>query len=50
MSDLWIHPSLIFLIGAALLPLVPQAARKGWLLLIPILAFARIVTMGSGTF
>ena len=40
MSDLWIHPSLIFLIGAVLLPLVPQAARKGWLLLVPILAFA----------
>ena len=50
MSDLWIHPSLIFLIGAVLLPLVPQAARKGWLLLVPILAFARIVTMNSGTF
>jgi len=50
MSDLWIHPSLIFLIGAVLLPLVPQAARKGWLLLIPILAFARIITMSSGTF
>jgi len=50
MSELWIHPSLIFLIGAVLLPLVPQAARKGWLLLVPILAFARIVTMGSGTF
>jgi multicomponent Na+:H+ antiporter subunit D len=50
MSELWIHPSLIFLIGAVLLPLVPQAARKGWLLLVPILAFARIVTMNSGTF
>ena len=50
MNDLWIHPSLIFLIGAVLLPFVPQAARKGWLLLVPILAFARIVTMNSGTF
>jgi multicomponent Na+:H+ antiporter subunit D len=50
MSDLWIHPSLIFLIGAVLLPLVPQAARKAWLILVPSLAFARILTMGSGTF
>jgi multicomponent Na+:H+ antiporter subunit D len=50
MSELWIHPSLIFLVGAVLLPLIPQAARKGWLLLVPILAFARIVTMNSGTF
>jgi len=50
MSEFWIHPTLIFLIGGLLLPLIPQAARKAWLLLIPILAFARIVTMSSGTF
>jgi len=50
MSELWIHPALIFLIGGALLPLIPQAARKSWLLLVPILAFARIVTMSPGTF
>jgi hypothetical protein len=28
MSELWIHPSLIFLIGALLLPLVPQGPQR----------------------
>jgi multicomponent Na+:H+ antiporter subunit D len=50
MSELWIHPSLIFIIGGLLLPLVPQALRKGWLVLVPSLAFLRILTMHSGVF
>jgi multicomponent Na+:H+ antiporter subunit D len=50
MSNFWLHPALIFVIGGALLPLVPQAARKAWLLLVPLLAFARIATQASGTF
>jgi multicomponent Na+:H+ antiporter subunit D len=43
MSDLWIHPSLILILGALLLPLVPQRLRKGWLLLVPLLVFGRTV-------
>ncbi len=49
-ASFWLHPVLILLAGAALLPLVPSALRKGWLLLIPILTFARIVAMTKGTF
>jgi multicomponent Na+:H+ antiporter subunit D len=50
MSELWIHPSLILVAGALLLPAVPERLRKGWLLLIPLLVFARIATLSKGTF
>lgn len=50
MSNLWLHPSVILLVGALLLPLMPAAWRRGWLLLIPILTFVRIVMMAKGTF
>jgi len=50
MSDLWVHPSLILLFGALLLPVVPERLRKGWLLLIPLLVFARIAAMARGTY
>lgn len=54
-AELWIHPAAILLVGAVLLPLIPAQAgrgwlRKAWLLLVPILMFARIVTMAKGTF
>jgi len=50
MSEFWIHPSLMLLVGALLLPLVPARLKKGYLLLIPLLVFARIWTMSRGTF
>ena len=50
MSSFWIHPALLFFVGAALLPLVPERLRKGWLLLVPVLAFARTLFLTSGTF
>lgn len=40
-SSLWFHPAFLFFIGAALLPLLPERLRKGWLLLVPVLAFVR---------
>jgi multicomponent Na+:H+ antiporter subunit D len=50
MSNLWLHPAVILLAGAFLLPLVPTAFKKAWLLAIPILMFFRIVAMAKGTF
>ncbi|MBI5690527.1 MAG: Na(+)/H(+) antiporter subunit D [Verrucomicrobia bacterium] len=50
MSDLWLHPSLILLAGALLLPLVPASLRRGWLLAVPALTFLRILLMSRGTF
>ncbi len=48
MSEFWLHPSLLLLVGAALLPLVPRPAKKAWLLLIPILVFARTAGLSTG--
>jgi len=50
MSEFWLHPALILLVGGALLPLLPGRLKAGWLLLVPIAAFARIVMLEHGTF
>jgi multicomponent Na+:H+ antiporter subunit D len=50
MNSFWIHPSLILLLGAVLLPLVPARVKKAYLLLIPILVFARTLNLSGGSF
>jgi multicomponent Na+:H+ antiporter subunit D len=50
MNNLWIHPALLFFLGAASLPFVPERYRKGWLLFVPSLAFVRTMFLTSGTF
>jgi len=45
----WLHPSLILIAGALLLPLLPARLRPGWMLLVPILCFARILTLTPGS-
>jgi multicomponent Na+:H+ antiporter subunit D len=50
MSNFWLHPSLILILGGLLLPLVPSRLKKVWLLLVPVLVFARVLTMAKGTF
>jgi multicomponent Na+:H+ antiporter subunit D len=50
MSSYWLHPSLILLLGAALLPLVPAKLKKAYLLLIPVLVFARTLNLSVGSF
>ncbi|HOW69547.1 MAG TPA: Na(+)/H(+) antiporter subunit D [Phycisphaerae bacterium] len=50
MNDLWIHPSLILIVGAMLLPLIPARAKSGFLLLVPVLVFARTLMMTQGDF
>jgi multicomponent Na+:H+ antiporter subunit D len=50
MSELWIHPSVILLVGALLVPFVRGKARNALLLGIPLLAFARIASLAHGTF
>lgn len=53
MNSLWIHPSLILIVGALLLPLVParwQRLKQGYLILIPILVFIRTIILAKGTF
>ncbi len=50
MTEFWVHPALILILGGALLPLVPERWRKAYLVLIPTLAFLRSAALGSGTF
>ena len=45
MIDTWIHPSAILLAGAVILPCLPKAWRKIFLVLVPLLAFADVVSM-----
>jgi multicomponent Na+:H+ antiporter subunit D len=50
MNSLWIHPALILIFGALLLPLVPSRLKKGFLLLVPVLVFLRTIQMQSAGF
>ncbi|OXS27947.1 MAG: Na(+)/H(+) antiporter subunit D [Desulfovibrio sp. MES5] len=45
MTDTWIHPSAILLVGAVILPCLPKAWRKIFLVIVPLLAFADVVSM-----
>src|SRR5580765_933494 len=50
MSNFWLHPSLILIFGAVLLPLIPARLKKVYLLLIPGLVFVRTLTLTQGSF
>lgn len=49
-TNLWIHPGLILLLGAIFLPAIPQRYKKVWLLLIPLLVFLRILGLENGVY
>jgi len=50
MSSFWLHPALVLMVGGLLLPLAPARLKKAWLLLVPVLAFVRVLTLAKGTF
>ncbi|MFT3830950.1 MAG: Na(+)/H(+) antiporter subunit D [Opitutaceae bacterium] len=45
MNNLWIHPSLVLIAGAVLLPLIPKALKKAFLLFVPLAAFGVVLSM-----
>ncbi|MEI6211573.1 MAG: Na(+)/H(+) antiporter subunit D, partial [bacterium] len=49
MTDIWIHPAAILLLGALLMPLVRGRARSVLLLAVPLLVFARVASLDVGT-
>jgi multicomponent Na+:H+ antiporter subunit D len=49
-TNLWIHPGLILFSGAVLIPAIPERYKKGWLLLIPLLVFLRILGLENGVY
>jgi multicomponent Na+:H+ antiporter subunit D len=50
MTDIWLHPSLVLLIGALLVPMVRGRARNVLLLAVPLLAFFLVMTSHPGTY
>jgi len=48
-SDLWLHPAVILLLGAVLLPLLRGRVRSVALVVIPVLAFLRVLYLDPGT-
>ena len=49
MTD-WLHPALLFVVGALILPLLKGRLLQAWLLLIPLLAIADVASMSTGEF
>lgn len=45
-----LHPSLLLLLGAAILPLLPQSLRKPWLILVPLAGLAAVFSLSPGQF
>lgn len=50
MPEFWVHPSLILILGALLLRLVPARLRPGYLMAVPLVVFVRVCTMQKGVF
>jgi multicomponent Na+:H+ antiporter subunit D len=49
-GDLWLHPALVLLLGALLLPLFRGPLRQAYLLLVPVLAFGNVLLMSPGEY
>jgi multicomponent Na+:H+ antiporter subunit D len=50
MNSFWLHPALILILGGLLLPFLPARLKKPFLLLVPALVFARVLTLAHGSF
>ncbi len=50
MSNFWLHPALILIIGGLLLPLMRGPIRKPFLLIVPILTFLCVLSLDKGIY
>lgn len=50
MTDVFLHPGLLFILGALPIPFLKGAIRKAYLLLIPLLAIFAVLTLQPGTY
>ncbi|MDD5433853.1 MAG: Na(+)/H(+) antiporter subunit D [Nitrospira sp.] len=50
MTEWWLHPSILFIAGAFLIPFLRGKVQKTYLLLIPVVAFAMIVSITPVTY
>ena len=44
-----IPPVIIFVVGALLIPFIPEKLKSAWLLLIPVIGFVNLMYLGEGT-
>jgi len=44
-NDIWIHPAVILIVGALILPLLPKTLKRPYLLVVPVLAFVDVLAM-----
>ncbi len=44
-TDFWLHPTLILILGAFALPFIPRVLKKPYLVLVPLLAFIDVLSM-----
>ena len=51
-TDFWLHPSLILIVGALILPFLPKWLKRPYLVIVPTLAFLDVLSMQGqyGTF
>ncbi|MFZ5775356.1 MAG: Na(+)/H(+) antiporter subunit D [Thermodesulfobacteriota bacterium] len=51
-TDFWLHPSLILILGAIVLPFIPKVLKRPYLVIVPTLAFLDVLAMQghNGTF
>jgi multicomponent Na+:H+ antiporter subunit D len=45
MNEYWFHPALILIAGAFILPFIPKALKKAYLVTVPVLAFLAVLRM-----
>ena len=49
MTD-WVHPGLLFVVGALPIPWLSGRLRQAWLILVPVLAIAAVSTLAPGDY
>ncbi|PKN15241.1 MAG: Na(+)/H(+) antiporter subunit D, partial [Deltaproteobacteria bacterium HGW-Deltaproteobacteria-3] len=51
-TDFWLHPALILIVGAFILPFLPKWLKRPYLVIVPTLAFLDVLSMQGqhGTF
>ncbi len=46
----WLHPSILFFIGALVMPFIKGQARKAWIVFVPAVSIALVFSMSEGVF
>ncbi len=50
MTNFWLHPALVMIIGALFVPIMKGPARKPYLMLVPVISFLTVMGMDTGVY